>query len=134
METEWYKKILTSNFPTTVFGIELIERSKLIGLSVLKNIDLINRKSEFAIFIGDEDERGKGYSFKATILTLRFAFNDMGMNRIYLFVLSNNTPAIKLYKKAGFSEEGHLIKSIFKAGEFYDEIVMGIIKENFEFK
>ncbi len=134
METEWYKKILTSNFPTTVFGIELIEGGELIGLSFLKNIDLINRKAEFAIFIGSDSERGKGYSHEATILTLNFAFNDLGINRVYLFVMNNNTPAIKLYKKAGFSEEGHLIKSVFKNGNFYDEIVMGILKEKFDLK
>lgn len=134
METEWYKRILTSNFPTTVFGIELIEGEKLIGLSFLKNIDLINRKAEFAIFLGDDCERCKGYSLEATIKTLKFAFNNLGINRVYLFVMKTNIPSINLCKKAGFTEEGHLIKSVFKNGEFYDEIVMGILKEKFDLK
>lgn len=134
METEWYKKILTSNFPTTVFGIELVEGEKLIGLSFLKNIDLLNRKAEFAIFIGDDCERCKGYSLEATIKTLIFAFNHLGINRVYLFVMNNNIASINLCKKAGFKEEGKLIKSVFKNGKFYDEIVMGILKEEFDFK
>lgn len=131
MESEWIEKITKSNFPTTVFGIELIQEEKLIGISILKNINLIHRKAEFAIFIGDKTERGKGYSKEATFKTLDFGFNQLGLNRIYLFVQSNNKAAINLYQKTGFQIEGETRNSIFKNGKFMDEIVMGILKEDF---
>lgn len=37
MEKKWYEKILTSNFPITVFGIEVIENQNLICMTVLKD-------------------------------------------------------------------------------------------------
>jgi len=132
METDWYEKVLRSNFPTTVFGIELIEEKKLIGITVLKNISLLHRKAEFAIFIGDMNERGKGYSKDATLKTLSFGFNQLGLNRIYLYVLKNNESAIKLYNKIGFKLEGELKESIFKNGNFYDEIVMNVLNSEFQ--
>jgi RimJ/RimL family protein N-acetyltransferase len=131
MEREWYNKIIKSNIPTTVFGIELIKEQKLIGLTILKNINLIHRKAEFAIFIGDINERGKRYSKEATLQTLSFAFNQLGLNRIYLFVQSNNEAAIKLYEKTGFQIEGELRNSVYKNGLFINEIVMGILKEDY---
>jgi len=132
MEREWYNKILKSNIPTTVFGIELISEKKLIGLSILKNINLIHRKAEFAIFIGDEQVRGKGYAKESTCQTLSFGFNQLGLNKIYLFVQKNNSAAIKLYEKVGFQFEGELRKSVYKNGKFINELVMGILKEDFQ--
>jgi RimJ/RimL family protein N-acetyltransferase len=132
MEKDWYAKITKTNIPTTVFGIELKNEKKIIGLTFLKNINFIHSKAEFAIFIGDKNERGKGYSKEATLQTLRFAFNQLGLNRIYLFVQSNNIAAIKLYEKTGFQKEGELRNSVYKKGEFLNEIVMGIIKEDFK--
>ena len=55
-EIQWYDKVLLSNFPTTVFGIEKIEDTKLIGISILKNINLINRSAEFSVYIGDQKD------------------------------------------------------------------------------
>jgi len=131
METEWYDKITKSNFPTTVFGIELIKEKKLIGISILKNINLIHRKAEFGIYIGDKDERGKGYSKEATLDTLDFGFNQLGLNRTYLIVQKTNKAAIKLYEKTGFKEEGVLRQSAYKNGAFRDELLMSILKEDF---
>jgi RimJ/RimL family protein N-acetyltransferase len=131
MEYEWYNKVLRSNVPTTVFGIELISEKKLIGISVLRNINLINRKAEFAILIGDTEERGKGYSKAATILTLKFGFDMLGLNKVYLFVQSSNNSAIKLYEKTGFKVEGIFRQSVFKNGKYEDEIIMSILKEEF---
>jgi RimJ/RimL family protein N-acetyltransferase len=132
-ETEkiWYDKILTSNFPTTVFGIELIEGRLLIGLSLLKNINLINRTSEFAIFIGDKDYRQKGLAKEATLETLSFGFNKLGLNRIYLKVLEENEAAVKLYLKTGFKQEGILRKNVFKNNQFKSELLMAILKNEF---
>ena len=79
-----------------------------------------------------KEERGKGYSKLATLKTLEFGFNQLGLNRIYLFVQSNNEPAIKLYEKLGFQNEGELRNSVFKNGKFINEKVMGILKEEFD--
>lgn len=132
MEELWYSKILTSNYPTTVFGIELNKPKKLIGLTFLKNINSIHRNAEFAIYIGDKENRGKGYSLLATTQTLEFAFNNLGLNRVFLKVLQRNTIAVNLYKKAGFETEGKLRCSIFKNDCFEDELIMGLLKSDFK--
>lgn len=131
MERKWYEKILTSNIPITVFGIELIQNIKLIGITVLKEINLINRSAEFAIYIGEKEQRGKGYSKEATHQTLGFGFYKLGLNRIYLKVLAENEPAIKLYNAIGFIKEGELRNGVFKNNLFKNELVMSILKDEF---
>lgn len=128
MEKKWYEKILCSNFPLTVFGIEFIETKTLIGITVLKNINMIHRNAEFAIYIGDNEFTGKGLSKDATLETLNFAFNKIGLHRVYLKVLSENTKAISLYEKTGFLKEGVIREAVFKNNEFKDEIIMSVLK------
>ncbi len=134
LEEEWYDKVLRSNIPVTVFGIEVIEGKKLIGLSILREINLLNRCAEYAIYIGDAHARGNGYSREATIKTLRFGFKDLGLHRVSLKVLSDNKNAIGLYKKCGFSEEGVLKEAHYKEGRFKDEVVMSILDAQFSEK
>ena len=131
MERKWYEKILTSNFPVTVFGIELIENNKLIGLTILRDINLINRSAETAIYIGDQNERSKGYSKEALTLTLNFAFNNLGLHRVFLSVREDNIAAIGLYEKMGFIREGILRDSIYKDGKYISLIIMSILEGEF---
>ncbi|MCK9610725.1 MAG: GNAT family N-acetyltransferase [Candidatus Cloacimonas sp.] len=131
MERKWYEKILTSNFPVTVFGIELIENNKLIGLTTLRDINLIIRSAETAIYIGDQNERSKGYSKEALKLTLNFAFNNLGLHRVFLSVREDNVAAIGLYEKMGFIREGILRDSIYKDGKYISLIIMSILEGEF---
>lgn len=132
MERSWYDKILYSNIPTTVFGIESIYDERLVGISILKNINLIHRNAELAIYIGDLEDRGKGYSKTAMIDTLNFGFENLGLNRIWLKVRSDNLPAISLYENCGFLKEGLLKQTIFKNGEYFDELIMALLKKEFK--
>lgn len=131
MEKLWYERILTSNYPVTVFGIELAETLSLIGVSVLKDIDMLNRSAETAIYIGDEKYRGKGYSKTALDKTLEFGFNKLGLNRIWLKVRKDNSRAIRLYESAGFSLEGTLREALFKNNSFVSVFVYSILKQEY---
>jgi RimJ/RimL family protein N-acetyltransferase len=131
LEKLWYDKITYTNIPVTVFGIEVLENQKLIGMSILKNINLIHRSAELGIFIGDTSEKHKGYSSEATLFTLKFGFMDLGLNRIYLKVHEDNAPAIRLYEKTGFKKEGVMRKSVFKNDRFKNEIIMSLLNEEF---
>ncbi len=132
-EKAWYDKVMYSNFPTTVFGIELEGEGKkeLIGLTTLTNINMLNRTCDFSILIGVENYRGKGFSKTATQLTLAFGFNELGLNKIALRVRQGNDVAINLYKRLGFVTEGVLKQNVFRNNQFQDEIAMAIFKSDF---
>lgn len=131
-EKQWIEKSVLSNTSNIVFGIERLDNCKLIGLSLLNNVNLIHRVAEFAIFIGDINSVGKGYAKEATIKTINFGFNKLGLNRIFLRVSIDNSPAINLYKKVGFISEGILRECFYINGEFIDKEVMSMLKKEFE--
>jgi UDP-4-amino-4,6-dideoxy-N-acetyl-beta-L-altrosamine N-acetyltransferase len=124
-EAKWLDSTILENIPHTYFGIE--HNGQLVGITSLRNIDLINRHAEFAIFI--TETRGIGH--EATSQTLNFAFKDLGLERVWLKVIVTNIAAIKLYQKCGFIEEGVMRKSVFKNGQFLDQTIMSILKDEF---
>ena len=131
-ELEWYDFILAEESRTRVFGIEIIENGKLIGMTFLKNVNIIDRTAEYAIFIGDTREHGKGYSKEATALTLEHGFKELGLNRIWLKVHEDNVPAIQLYKRFHFKTEGILRESIFRNHRFKNELLMSLLQEEYQ--
>jgi len=131
MEELWYDKILISNFPTTLFGVEIIESKILIGLFILKNISMLNRSAELAIYIGNTDYRKKGLSYEIMKEGLSFGFNKLGLKRIDLHVLEKNKNAIHIYEKCGFVKEGVLRQSVFKNGSYHNQFVMSLLDNEF---
>ncbi len=131
-EKEWYEKILKSNIPTSVFGVEHIEDKKLIGFTILKKINLINRNAEFGKVLGEKKYQGIGVGTEMTLKTLKFGFHELGLKRIYAYQLHDNFGSIKVNEKCGFIKEGILRSAVFKNNKFIDEQIMSILKEDFD--
>lgn len=129
MEKRWYDKILTENFPSTVFGIEVLPAKELIGLVTLKDINLINRNCELSIYIGEMANRGKGYATEATREALSFAFLKLGLHRVWLRVMDGNENAVKMYERLGFKKEGTHSQSLYRDGSFRDEHIYALLRE-----
>lgn len=108
------------------------EGEKPIGSVYLRDIDTVNKKAEFGIFIGENSTRGKGYGTQATKLILDYAFKELDLNKVMLRVFAYNKGAIKCYEKAGFTNEGCFRQDVIIDGVAYDIIFMGILKSEWE--
>lgn len=81
-----------------------------------------------------KDYRRKGYASEAYQLLFKEYFDRLGYNRMELEVLADNAPAIMLYKKLGFVEEGVRLKAIYRPNkdEYIDSIMMSMLKVEWE--
>jgi UDP-4-amino-4,6-dideoxy-N-acetyl-beta-L-altrosamine N-acetyltransferase len=127
-ETEWFDGITQAKDQINL-AICLSEANAHIGNIYLRNIDWISRNCELHAFIADPKHRGKGYGSAAVLQIMKYAFEDLGLVRIYLQVLANNSAAIAMYEKCGFVTEGRLKRHALKAGAFEDVLAMGICRE-----
>lgn len=107
------------------------ESKRHIGNIELSNIDLVHRRAEFKIII-DKAYHGKGYGTEAATLVLCHAFGVLNLHKVYLSLNSKNKPALKLYEKLGFVQEGVLRQALLKNGVWSDIIMMGILSEEFK--
>lgn len=102
---------------------------KKIGCVYIQNIDYINKKGEYGIFIGEEEYLGGGRGREAAELIVGYAFDKLGLHKVYLRVLSDNIRAIKSYEGAGFEKEGIFNDDVCIDGNFHDVIYMAKIRE-----
>ena len=108
------------------------EKEEPVGSVFIKNIDRQAQKGEYGIFIGEENARGKGFGGEAAELMLRYGFENLGLNRIYLSVFAYNRSAIASYRHAGFEVEGTFREDFFADGRFEDIVWMAALKEEWE--
>ena len=105
---------------------------ELIGETALRDIDQRAGTAEFTIAIGNKAYWGRGYGTDATRVLMRYAFQQLNLHRITLYVHAFNQRAIRAYEKCGFRHEGRLRQAHFMDGEYGDELVMGLLREEFE--
>lgn len=84
----------------------------------LKYIDLLNKKAELWIYLGEKEFRGKGIAQDAVNLLLKHSLDKLNLHKIYLHVTDFNENAIHVYKKCGFIEEGFLVDEIFYNNQY----------------
>nr|WP_206076217.1 GNAT family protein [Marinitoga lauensis] len=73
-----------------------------------------------------------GYGTEAMKLLVNFIFDEMNINKVKLHVFSFNKRAIRSYEKVGFKVEGVLREQIFREGKYHDEIIMGILRREWQ--
>ncbi|WP_191566476.1 GNAT family N-acetyltransferase [Metabacillus idriensis] len=111
--------------------IVLKETDEPIGDLALLDIDLLNRNASVRIALNDEKQRGKGLGTEAMKLILEHGFHNLGLRRIGLNVYHFNERAKRSYEKLGFKQEGVIRGDLFYEGEFHDNILMGVLAEEF---
>ena len=112
-------------------AIVRLEDDMLIGNCGFHEIDHLRQCAEVGLFIGEEEDRNKGYGQEVLDLLLDYGFNCLNFNNIMLKVFSFNERAINCYKRAGFKEIGRRRQSHYLKGKFHDNVFMDILKEEY---
>jgi RimJ/RimL family protein N-acetyltransferase len=126
---EWIEKHFDEIY---LFSIRTLEDDRFIGTVDLSGIDWTAGNAWVGIGIGERDYWGKGYGTDAMNLILRFAFEALNLKRVSLTVFGYNERAYRSYKKVGFHDEGRMRQWLLRAGERYDLIFMGILRNEWE--
>ena len=75
---------------------------------------------------------GKGDAKEAMLLVLRDMFHERRYQKCNIEVYDFNTRALALYHRLGFQDEGCLRRNYFTNGEYHDEIILGMTREEFD--
>ncbi|HET7628226.1 MAG TPA: GNAT family protein [Bacillales bacterium] len=110
----------------------LEEKPKHIGMIDYRQLNLVARCCSVGIGIGEKAYWNKGFGTDAMKALIRYLFRTMNLNRIQLDTWSGNERAIASYKKCGFVVEGRLRNDAFVDGNYYDTIIMGLLKDEFQ--
>ena len=106
------------------------EYDNYLGTVSLKNIDKRAKNAEYAISFSYESQ-GTGAAAFATKEILKYAFDNLGLERVYLNVIPQNERANNFYKKMGFVFEGEFRNHILINGKLCNLCWYSILKDEF---
>jgi RimJ/RimL family protein N-acetyltransferase len=111
----------------------LLKSGTPVGTLSLVDVDKVNRRAETGRFLIGEEEAVKGIpaAVEAMKLLYELAFDQLGLQRIYGSVASDNHLMIKWQKFLGMKEEGRLRQHYFINGHFQDAVMLGLMADEY---
>ncbi len=103
-----------------------------VGIVQILRIDRANSRCEWAYYLGADNVRGKGIGKNVELNVLAYVFNALKLNKLCCEVFLFNDLVIKIHEKYGSKVEGTRREHIFKNGDYYDIVEMGILKSEWE--
>jgi [ribosomal protein S5]-alanine N-acetyltransferase len=106
-------------------AVRLRDSSTFVG-GVGLRLELDHHRAELGYWIG-VPYWGKGYATEAAQALVRYAFDELRVNRLYASHVPNNPASGKILLKLGMKREGYMRGHILKWGEYQDLVVYGML-------
>lgn len=121
-----YVESVDKSATAAVFAIISRDGNKHVG-NIGLSISWENNSGEISILIGEKAAWGKGIGGEAYRLVKDYAFNELGLHRLYSKITARNKAMIKVAEKAGMLFEGVAKESYYKDGEYLDVVKYGML-------
>lgn len=112
------------------YVITLATARAIVGLVQVRQLDPSFEAGEWECTIAPSS-RGSGIFLEAARLVGSFAFGTLGAHRLEARVLLQNGRANGALRKLGAVQEGILRRSVRRAGEYVDQVLWSLLKEDF---
>ncbi len=108
------------------------EELGLIGTANLVDIDWKNKNALHGMLLGDKEIRGKGFAVDTVMAIMKYAFEELGLERLDGCMIEYNAASLKMYiEKCGWKKEGVQRKWYFRKNQYWDKIIVGITREDY---
>ncbi len=113
-----------------MFSIETLN-GELVGGINIHSMDRKNGTFETGTRIY-RAHRGHGYGFQAKVIVLRYTFHELRFQKYNIRCMESNEPMIRHAARLGCQAEGRIRRQIYTDGRFYDELIFGLTREEFD--
>ncbi|MFF5283847.1 GNAT family N-acetyltransferase [Streptomyces sp. NPDC013171] len=113
------------------FSVVELEGGTLVGTATLWGIDTHNRCARIGLGLLPS-ARGKGYGTDVVAVLCHYGFVVRGLHRLQIETLADNHAMLRSAERNGFVREGVLRSSAWVLGEFLDEVLLGLLAEDWK--
>jgi RimJ/RimL family protein N-acetyltransferase len=111
------------------YVITLATARTIVGLVQVRQLDPSFEAAEWECTIAPSS-RGSGIFLETARLVGSFVFGTIGTHRLEARVLQHNGRANGALRKLGAVEEGVLRRSVRRSGEYFDQVLWSLLKED----
>ncbi|MBO2449151.1 GNAT family N-acetyltransferase [Actinomadura barringtoniae] len=113
------------------FSVVELDGGALVGTATLWGIDNHNRAAHIGLGLLPSC-RGKGYGTDVVAVLCHYGFVVRGLQRLQIETLADNYAMLRSAERNGFVREGVLRSSAWVLGEFLDEVVLGLLAQDWK--
>ena len=113
------------------FAIETADLG-LVGTANLVEIDWKNSHAFHGMMLGEPAVRGKGIGVDTIMATMRYAFEELHLERLDGSMIEYNKASLAVYcDKCNWQVEGRQRNWYFRSGRYWDRIVVGVTRQDY---
>lgn len=113
------------------FSVVELEGGTLVGTATFWGIDTHSRSAHIGLGLLPS-ARGKGYGSDVVEVLCHYGFVVRGFHRMQIETLADNAAMLRAAERNGFVREGVLRSSAWVLGEFLDEVILGLLAEDWK--
>ena len=125
-----YRRVSLADTGKLMLAIVASEGDRLLGNISLQKIDLINRRAEIAITLG-EKKYPKTAGLEAMALLVGHGFRRLNLNRIYAGARRGLDVWVGMLGALGFRVEGRQEQHALRDGKYWDIILFRVLAEEY---
>jgi RimJ/RimL family protein N-acetyltransferase len=115
---------------SAIFAVALASDGRLIG-SIGLEIRRDHARAELGYWVG-RPYGNRGYCTEAALEALRFAFEELGLSRVFACHFKSNEASGRVMHKLGMTKEGEFRQHVVKWGVPRDLVLYGILRPEFK--
>lgn len=131
IEKEWVKQKMMDNRKDIYLAICLKKNDRMIGYLSINGIDYINRSATAGGIVIDKEFQDGIIKYEAGVLSRELVFDHLNLNRLTAHCLTSNITSSLIMEATGYVKEGKKRQSIYKDGEYHDQFIYSLIREDY---
>lgn len=108
------------------------EAGRLLGFCRVYWVEWAHGSGSIQLGLGSPEDRRKGYGSQALRLLLRYVFDELNFHRVSAHIPGYNQAALELFQKQGFVEEVRRRQAIYRDGQRWDALHLGLLRAEWE--
>ena len=102
---------------------------RFVGMAGLEDYDPVNGVARFFVVVGDRALSNRGLATAVARSLVSRGFHELGLRKIVSNYLAPNVASRIIHERAGFSEEGVQRQVAWRRGEWVDQVLVSILRE-----
>jgi UDP-4-amino-4,6-dideoxy-N-acetyl-beta-L-altrosamine N-acetyltransferase len=100
-----------------------------VGLADLTEISAVHKRASVGLYVAEAHVRGHGIGAATDLLMIRYAFTELGLEKLSAEVLSTNEAGMNVHLHHGFRVDGILRAHVIKAGRRVDVATLSLLRD-----
>ena len=121
----------SQQLPRLVYDFAVLLDGVMIGRCGMKRGDTEPRAAMLWYAI-DSAHQGQGYAVEAARAVLRFAFEELGLHRVWADADPRNAASVRVMERIGMRREAHHVENVCIRGEWCDSVICAMLKREWQ--